>query len=81
MNNLYLWHDEKTVKYEMKEAYRAAEQSRLLREAGLSQPSLLARVVNALRNSLSARRERIRDRRSRENESFQPIQESRVQKL
>jgi len=55
MNNLYQWHDEQTVKYEMKEAYRAAEQSRLLKEAGLSQPGLLVRAVNALRNLLMRR--------------------------
>lgn len=56
MNNLYQWHDEQTVKYEMKEAYRAAEQSRLLKEAGLSQPSLLARAVAGLRNLWMKRR-------------------------
>ena len=54
MNNLYQWHDEQTVKYEMKEAYRAAEQSRLLKEAGPLKPSLPARVVNALHNLLTA---------------------------
>ena len=64
MNNLYQWHDEQTVKYEMKEAYRAAEQSRLLKEAGLSQPSLLVRAVNALRSLWVKRKKNTQDQRA-----------------
>ena len=61
MNNLYQWHDEQTVKYEMQEAYWAAEQSRLLKEAGLSQPGLLVRAVNALRSLWAKRKKNSQD--------------------
>ena len=57
-NNLYHWHAEQTVKLEMEEVRRAVEQERLLREAGLSRPGLLARVAKTIGSLLKARRER-----------------------
>ena len=55
MNNLYHWHDEQMVRHEMQEVNRAIAQARLLKEAGLDRPGLLARGVQALRNLLKMR--------------------------
>jgi hypothetical protein len=71
MNNLYQRHDEQMVNHEMREVNRAVEQARLLREAGLSGSSLLARAADALRNLLKARNNRLQDSRSMEHESYQ----------
>ena len=68
--NLYHWHDEQMVKHEMQEVRRAAEQARLLKEAGLAGTSMLSRIANLLRNLLNARRKRVRDHRSLEHEAF-----------
>jgi len=62
-NNLYHWHDEQMVRYEMQEVDRAVEQARLLREAGLSGPGWLTRVMNGLGNLLKARSRGVQDRR------------------
>ncbi|HLO18423.1 MAG TPA: hypothetical protein VK206_26560 [Anaerolineales bacterium] len=59
-NNLYHWHAEEMVKYEMQEIEREIEQARLLKEAGLDRPSLLARAVRFLHNLLKARRNTVR---------------------
>jgi hypothetical protein len=63
-NNLYQWHDEQMVRYEMHEVDRAVEQARLLREAGLSGPSWLTRLMNGLSNLLKARRKGFQEHRS-----------------
>ena len=65
-NNLYHWHDEQMVRYEMHEVDRAVEQARLLREAGLSGPSWLTRLINSLGNLLKARSRSVQDRRPTE---------------
>ena len=69
-NNLYQWHNQQTVRYEMQEIDRAVEQSRLLREAGLSRPAWLTRAVNGLGNLLKARRKEVQDQRSIEPKAF-----------
>ena len=55
MNHLYHWQNEEMVKHEMQEVNRAIEQARLRKEAGLSGPSLLARVANVLCSVLNVR--------------------------
>jgi hypothetical protein len=55
MNDLYHRHAEEMVKQEMQEVDRAIEQARLRKEAGLSGPSLLARVANVLCSVLNLR--------------------------
>ena len=65
-NNLYHWHAEHAVRYEMHEVDLAVEQARLLREAGEDDPGWLMHVVDAVRalgNLLIARRKDIQDRR------------------
>jgi hypothetical protein len=76
MNNLYHWHDEQMVRHEMSEVNRVVEQARLLRDAGLSGPSLLARAATALGKLLKARGQKIKDTRSLEHESYHPIKET-----
>ena len=66
-NNLYHWHAEQQVRYEMQEIDRAVEQARLLREAGLAGPSWLARAMHAVKglsNMLKARRKGLQQQRS-----------------
>jgi hypothetical protein len=58
-NDLYHWHSQQTVRYEMREVDRAVAQSRLLREAGFSGPDWLTRPVTALGNLLQARAKEI----------------------
>ena len=65
-NNLYRWHDEHMVRYEMQEVDRAVEQARLLREAGLTGPGWLSRAVNGLANLLKARTKTFQKQRSLE---------------
>jgi hypothetical protein len=69
-NNLYHWHDERMVEFEMQEVNRAVEQARLLKEAGLSGANLLARVFAAVHNLLAARSNRLQDDRSIEHQSY-----------
>jgi hypothetical protein len=60
-NNLYHWHDERMVGFEMQEINRAVEQDRLLKEAGLYGESWLVRAANALRKLLTTRKKGLRD--------------------
>jgi hypothetical protein len=62
-NHLNHWHAEQMVRYERHEVDRAVEQARLLREAGLSGESWLARAGKALGNLLKARRTGLQDQR------------------
>ena len=55
-SHLYHWHAEQMVQYEMHEIDRAVEQDRLLREAGLSRPDWLTRILDRLSNLLQERR-------------------------
>lgn len=73
MNDPYHWHAELMVKHEMAQVDQAVKQAHLLREAGLTRPSLLSRVVKALRSLLQARGEEVQGRRARrlEQESCQ----------
>ncbi len=70
-NNLYHWHAEQMVKHEMEEVKRAAEQARLLKEAGFSSPSLLVRVIDSLRNLLIARKKSFQNRHSGASQTYQ----------
>lgn len=63
-NDLYHRQSEHMVRYEMQEVDRAVEQARLLREAGLTGPSWLTRVVNGLSHLLKARRKGLQEQRS-----------------
>ena len=69
-NNLYQWHNEQMVRYEMQEVDRAVEQARLLREAGLSHPGWLTRVLKGLVNLLNARSKSVQARRRMESQAF-----------
>jgi len=71
MNNLYHWHDERMVEFEMQEVNRAVEQARLLKEAGLAGTNWLARAIAALLNLLITRRRSPQDHRSIEPQSYQ----------
>ena len=62
-NNLYQWHNEQMVRYEMQEVDRAVEQARLLREAGLSHPGWLTRARTGLGNLLKVWSMGIQNRR------------------
>ena len=73
MNDLYHWHAERMVDLEMQEIRREIAQASLLREAGISRPSLLARGFQALRGWLKGRGEKAQLRRSLEHESSQAI--------
>jgi hypothetical protein len=70
-NNLYNWHDEQMVRHEMREVDQAVAQARLLKAAGLSGDSWLARAVNTLRNFLKARRKGFQDHHSIEPQAYQ----------
>jgi hypothetical protein len=68
-NNLYHWHDEHMVAYEMQEINRAVEQDRLLKDAGLSSGGWLGRAADALFNLLRRPNKGIQDHRSIEQRS------------
>ena len=69
-NNLYHWHAEQTVRYEMSEFHDAVEQARLLREAGLTSPGWLTRAVDGLVKLLKARTKGLQEQRSIEPKVF-----------
>jgi hypothetical protein len=69
-NNLYGWHDERMVGFEMQEINRAVEQDRLLKEAGLYKQNLLVRAVDTLRNLLSRGKQGSQAHRSVEQRSY-----------
>ena len=64
MNNLYQWHDERMVNYERQEFQQAVEQTRLLRDAGLSGNDGLLRAVKLVSGLFSAAKERLHGKRS-----------------
>jgi hypothetical protein len=70
-NNLYGWHDERMVGFEMQEINRAVEQDRLLKEAGLYKQNLLVRAVEALRNLLITRKKPSQGQPSIEQRPYQ----------
>jgi len=63
-SHLYHWHAEQMVQYEMREIDRAVEQDRLLREAGLSHPGWLTRILNRLSDIVKARKKGFREQPS-----------------
>ena len=69
-NNLYGWHDERMVGFEMQEINRAVEQDRLLKEAGLYGKSWLVRVMEALRNLMIRRNKSFQGHDSVEQRSY-----------
>ena len=71
MNNLYSWHDERMVNWEIQEIRRKLGQACLPREAGISTTNWLVRAVDALRNLLITRGKGPQDRRSLEQGSYQ----------
>lgn len=52
MENLYHWHSEVMVNLEMEELKREVDSIRLIRDAGLTNPSLFERAAIAIGNSL-----------------------------
>ena len=48
MGNLYNWHDERMNELKLKEIHREIEHQYLLKEAGLSAPGILSRLLHAL---------------------------------
>ena len=79
MNNLYSWHEERMVEFEMQEIRREIGQACLLTEAGISNGNWLARAVAALRNLLITRDKGLQDRRSIEQRSYQSCSEKVAQ--
>ena len=75
MNNLYHRHDEQMVNHEMKEVDRAVEQARLLKEASLARPGLLARVAASLGKLLLIQRQRIQARDYKSEQSYSSTDE------
>ena len=71
MNNLYHWHDERMTELKMREIEREIQELRLLREAGLSGESWLARVVGALFRFVAGRGNSLRDHGSIEHQPYQ----------
>jgi hypothetical protein len=71
MNNLYSWHDERMVDWEMREIRREIGQACLLRGTGISDTNWLVRAVDALRNLLITRGKGPQDRRSLGQRSYQ----------
>jgi hypothetical protein len=69
-NNLYGWHDERMVGFEMQEINRAVEQDRLLKEAGLYGKSWPVRVMEALRNLMIRRKKSFQGQGSLEQRSY-----------
>lgn len=68
-NNLYQWHDQRMVEFEMQEVKHAVEQAHLLKEAGLSSGNWLGRAVGALFNLLRRPNHGLQDHRSIEQRS------------
>jgi hypothetical protein len=68
-SHLYHWHAEQMVRHEMHEIDRAVEQAHLLREAGLSHPDRLTRLLNHLSNLLKERRKNFREQTSMDSNS------------
>ena len=79
MNNLYHWHDERMVELKMQEINREIEKIRLLREAGLSNPSWTARAVEAFHNLFIPRDKGVQDQRCIERQSYQSTDEKSAQ--
>lgn len=69
-NSLNQWHNEQMVRYEMQQVDRAVEQARLLREAGLSNPSWLMRALKGLGNLLKARSKGVQARQPMEPQAY-----------
>lgn len=71
MNNL--WQVERLVELKQEEIKREIEHAHLLKEAGISRGSWLARAVNALRSLVNARRKDRHDHASVEQRSLQSL--------
>lgn len=70
-NNPYL--QKRLVELKQQEILHEVEQARLLREAGLAGPGLLARAVNALRGFVNAVRKAPQDRASVERRQYESL--------
>ena len=70
-NNLYNWHDEHMVNWEMQEIDRELSQANLLKEAGLSGSDWLARATGALGGLLKGMRKGLAPRASVERPQYQ----------
>ena len=68
MNNIYL--QERLVELKGRELEWELAQNRLLREAGLSGASLLARAADALHKLLKARNDRLQGHRSAQHQAY-----------
>lgn len=79
MNNLYSWHDQRMVDWEMEEIRRELGQACLLKEAGISNTNWLVRAVDVLRNLLITRDKGTQDRRSLEQGSYQSCSDKLAQ--
>jgi hypothetical protein len=71
MNNLYSWHAERMVDWEMQEIRREIGQACLLKEAGLAGSNGLARAIAALLKVLITRRKSPQGHRTIEPQSYQ----------
>jgi hypothetical protein len=68
MNNPYIV--ERLVQLRMEDMQNEMRQAHLLKEAGLSEPNWLARLVNALPKPRITRRKELQNRPSAESQSY-----------
>ncbi len=71
MNNIYHWHDEVMVALEMENFKREMESIRLLRDAGLSNPSWFERLIIALGNRLMKAGRRLNEEYTAPTQAYQ----------
>ena len=71
MNNIYHWHDEVMVALEMENFKREMESIRLLRDAGLSNPSWFERLIIALGNKLVKVGRRLNEEHTAPTQAYQ----------
>lgn len=70
-NNLYSWHAELMVALEMEEVRREVESIRLLRDAGLTNPGLLERLMIAIGKALGKAGRRLHEEYTAPHQAYQ----------
>lgn len=70
-NNIYSWHNEVMVAVEMKELEREMINIRLLRDAGLTNPGWIERVLIAIGTFLARYGKNLRDNYTEPHQAYQ----------
>lgn len=73
MNNLPNWQIERMVELKLQEINDEIEHNRLVKEARIPGPNVLARAVYALHNLLRIRQKAVQDHASIEHGSYQSL--------